>query len=190
MKYTEKQIEEILSKNLSKKRLEHTMGVCKCAIDMAQKYGVDEKKAYISALLHDCAKGMSIDEQIEYAKKHNIELSKEDMDCLPVIHATIGAKIAETEYGVCDKSILDAIRYHTVAREDMSDLEKIIYSADMLEPGRDFEGVEELRALLQESLDVVFKECLKTSLVFNINGNKTVHNDSLKSWNRLIKKGN
>lgn len=190
MTYTKNEIKEILSKKLSKNRYEHTLGVCETAIALAKRFGEDEDKAYLAALLHDCAKYMSAKEHIEYANNFGIKLSEEELLCLPVIHAPIGAEIARIEYGVEDEDVLGAIRYHTVAKEDMSVLQKIIYTADMIEPSRKFDGVEELRSLASKSLDEVFKACLKTSLIFNITADKRVHPNSLQCWNDILQKGN
>ncbi len=190
MTYTKNEIKQILSKKLSKNRYEHTLGVCETAIALAKRFGEDESKAYLAALLHDCAKYMSTKEQIEYANDHGIKLSEEELLCPPVIHAPIGAEIARIEYGVKDRDVLGAIRYHTVAKEDMSVLEKIIYTADMIEPNREFDGAEELRTLASKSLDETFKACLKASLMFNITDNKRVHPNSLKCWNDILQKGN
>lgn len=190
MTYTKNEIKGILLNKLSKSRYEHTLGVCETAIALAKQFGEDEDKAYLAALLHDCAKYMSAKEQIEYANNNGIKLSEEELLCPPVIHAPLGAEIARIEYGVEDGDVLDAIRYHTVAKENMSVLEKIIYTADMIEPNRKFDGVEELRNLASMSLDKVFKACLKASLMFNITDNKRVHPNSLKCWNDIIQKGN
>ena len=133
-----------LKSTLSEKRYKHSLGVCDEAVKLAEKYGADTEKAYTAGILHDCAKGYDTDEQIELCQKYGVVLDDITLACKPVIHAPLGAKIAKTEYGVNDKDVLDAIMCHTVAKENMSLLDKIIYIADMIEPMRDFDGVTSL----------------------------------------------
>jgi len=189
MNYTNNEIKHILSQKLPSKRYLHVLGVCDTAAKMAHKFGIDEQKAYLAALLHDCVKYMATSELIEYANNLGVKLSGEDIECPQVIHAPLGAQIAKVEYGVEDNEILDAIKYHTVARENMTKLDMIIYVADMIEPTRNFDGVEDLRKIAFENLEKGFIECLKTSLMFNIKADKKIHSNSLKCWNSILKKG-
>lgn len=139
--------------------------------------------------MHDCAKGYDTDEQIELCQKYGVVLDDITLACKPVIHAPLGAKIAKTEYGVNDKDVLDAIMCHTVAKENMSLLDKIIYIADMIEPMRDFDGVEELRKAAYENIDRAFILGLKQSIVFNAQKNKIIHPNTLSAWNYMLMNG-
>ncbi len=179
-------MKEKLKKVLSEKRYNHCMGVCDEAVKMAKKYGVDEDKAYTAALLHDCAKGFDIDTQISMCKEYGIVLDDITLKCPAVIHAPLGAVIAQKEYGICDEEILEAIRVHTVGKENMSVLDKIIYIADMIEPNRDFRGVDELRKKAYEDIDTAFIASLKQSIMFNAKKNKIIHPDTLSAWNYIL----
>ena len=156
-----------LKSTLSEKRYKHSLGVCDEAVKLAEKYGADTEKAYTAGILLD-----------------DITLA-----CKPVIHAPLGAKIAKAEYGVNDKDVLDAIMCHTVAKENMSLLDKIIYIADMIEPMRDFDGVEELRKAAYENIDRAFILGLKQSIVFNAQKNKIIHPNTLSAWNYMLMNG-
>lgn len=180
------QITERLKDSLGKKRFIHSMGVCDTAVHLARKYGADEEKAYTAGLLHDCAKGMKIPEQLEKCAEYGLKLDKHTMLCPPVIHAPLGAEMAKREYGVTDEEILDAIRRHTVGGSGMTLLDKIIYTADMIEPSRDFDGVERLRELAEQDIDEAFFESVKQSLIFNITENKPIHPDTLDSYNEAV----
>ena len=105
MNYTDNEIKHILSQKLPSKRYLHISGVCETAVKMARKFGIDEQKAYMAALLHDCVKYMTTDELIESANSLGVELSGEDIECPQVIHAPLGAQIAKIEYGVEDTEI-------------------------------------------------------------------------------------
>ncbi len=186
--YTDNQIKEKLKALLSQKRYIHTIGVSETAKKLARLYGEDEEKAYLSGLLHDCAKYMSIDEQLKKCEELGVELDFETRSCAPVIHAPLGAQMAKDEYGIDDEEILNAIRYHTVARVGMSRLEKIIYIADMTEPSREYEEVEDLRKISETDLDKAMLKCLGECIMFNIKKGIAVHSDSVKCYNELVYK--
>lgn len=181
------EIEQRIKRALDKKRYEHSLGVANEAREMALRLGADEDKAYLAGLLHDCAKCMSMEEYKALSLKYNVELDDITLNCPPVIHAPIGAAVAEYEYNITDSEILDAIRYHTVARENMTLLDKIIYLADMTEPGRDFDGVDEIRALAALDILNAYKRAVARSLIYNISKGKTVHPNTLYAWNELCK---
>lgn len=179
-------MKEKLKRTLSEKRYKHSLGVCDEAVKLAQKYGADKDKAYLAGLLHDCAKGYDINEQIELCLKYRVIPDEITLKCTPVLHAPLGAAIAKAEYGVKDKEVLEAIRCHTVAKANMSLLDKIIYIADMIEPMRDFLGVEELRKAAYEDINKAFIMGLKQSIVFNAEKNKIIHPDTISAWNYML----
>ena len=174
---------EKLKAALTEKRFIHSLGVRDEAVRMAKLFGCDEEKAYIAGLLHDCAKYPAIEKEERKIIEYNLCFDELTMLCRPVVHAPLGAVVAKKEYGITDSEILDAIRFHTTAREDMSLLGKIIYVADMTEPSREFEGVELLRSLSHKSIDEAFVEALRQSLVFNLKKKTIIHTDTLKAWN-------
>ena len=129
-------IQEKLRSVLKKKRFEHTLGVRYTAGALAMCHGVDLKKAQLAGLLHDCAKHYTDEQLLQTAKKNNIEVSSAERRSPQLLHAKIGALLAKQEYGVEDEEILNAIRFHTTGKPDMTDLEKIIFIADYIEPLR------------------------------------------------------
>lgn len=171
---------------LKPKRYEHSIGVCDTAVKMAKLYGADTEKAYVAGLLHDCAKGFDIDRQKELCTEYGITLDKITLACPAVIHAPLGAEVARRVFGVCDEEILNAIRYHTVARANMQKLDKIIYIADMIEPLRDFDGVDILRKTAKKDLDRAFLTALGQSIGFNLAKNAVIHPNTLDAWNDML----
>ncbi len=180
-------IKDKLQAALKPERYRHSLGVCSEAVKLAKRYGADENKAYTAGLLHDCAKGMSIDEQINECHKRGVELDNIMLKCPAVIHAPLGAAVAADEYGINDSEILEAIRYHTTAKADMTTLDKIIYLADMIEPSRSFDGVELLRKTAYEDLDTAVLEAIRQSIFFNLKKNAVIHPKTLEAWNDLVK---
>lgn len=174
-------IKEKLKKALTEKRYNHSISVADEAVRLAERYGYDKDKAYLAGLVHDCAKSIPYSEAVNMG----CELDRETLACPGVVHAPVGAYVAEYEYGITDTEILDAIRYHTVARENMTLLDKIIYLADITEPYRDFDGVEKLRQLCNEDIDLAFCEALRRSVVFNIEKGNIIHPNTLYAWNEM-----
>ncbi len=125
-----------VKKRLPAGRFLHTLGVEECARPMARRYGVDEEKARTAALLHDVAKPLTLPEMIRVIEDGGETVSDEEKESEGVLHAKAGAVIARTDFGITDTEILDAIRYHTTGRPAMTELEKIIFIADFIEPGR------------------------------------------------------
>ncbi len=131
-----KEISKKLRKILKPERYEHTLGVMYTAAALAMKYGVDITQAMYAGLLHDCGKYCSTREQIRLCEKYGITLTESELEMPALIHAKLGVYLAEHQYNVSSEEILRAIRYHTTGREAMTMLEKIIYIADYIEPGR------------------------------------------------------
>ena len=158
------QIIKELQKVLSPHRFQHTIGVWDCAIKLAEKYHANIEKTAIAALLHDCAKPYKKKESVELGKQYGIEFDEWEMLEPKLMHATLGAVLAREVYGITDQEILSAIKFHTTGRENMTLIEKIIYIADFIEPNRNFEGVETLRAMTEQDLDKGVEAGLRLSI--------------------------
>lgn len=176
-----------LKASMNEKRWIHCEGVEAEAIKLAKRFGVDEKKAALAGILHDCAKGIDIEEQKRQCTVIGIELDEETVAVPAVIHAILGAEMARYKYGICDEEILSAIRKHTVGAEKMSKLDMIIYIADMIEPTRNYDGVEELRKTAYEDLESAMLAALDRSIMFNIKKENIIHTESIICRNGIIK---
>lgn len=155
-----------LKENLSEKRYTHTLGTATCANELAIKYNLNPDKAYIAGLLHDCAKCFSNEKLLEIIKNH---LNVEECEMLnyKTLHAPVSAYIAEKEFGIDDKEILSAIRWHTLGKLEMTDFEKIVFLADKIEPNtRDREYSDKVRELLKEKngLNKAILKCYKETI--------------------------
>ena len=143
-----------LSKDLSDDRYEHTIGVADTAFALALRYGADSEKAYLAGLLHDCAKCLDNDKKMELCKKYGVELTEVERENPFLIHAKLGAVLAKEKYDIDDPEIASAIAYHTTGKAGMTLLEKIIFSADYIEPGRkDIPGLKEIRECIFNDFD-------------------------------------
>ncbi len=180
------QIDESLNNTLGEKRYTHSVYVSHMAVDMAKIFGVDINKAFVAGLVHDCAKAMTYEQMLDTAKKYGYAFDTVTLSCPGIMHADIGALTAQHEYGIDDREILDAIRYHTVARRDMTKLDKIIYIADMAEPMRDYDGVDTLRELAATNLDKAYFAALHQSLRFNLEKKNIIHPNTLYAYNEVL----
>jgi len=162
-----RKLTKAMEETLSGKRFQHTLGVAYTAAAMAMKYGVDMKKALVAGLLHDCAKCMSDEKLLKLSEKENIEVTDVERRNPYLLHAKVGAMLANKEYDIDDEEILNAITYHTTGRPDMTDLEKIVFVADYMEPGRDkAPNLEKVRKLAFEDLDEAVRKILKDTLKY------------------------
>lgn len=139
---------------LSRKRWEHTLRVAVMCAQNASRVGLEERRAIIMAALHDCAKYLPPDSPLLTGFTCPAGTAE------PVIHQYSGAYVAEHTFKISDQLILDAIKYHTTGRANMTDAGILLFLCDMLEEGRKFEGVNFLRGLFKEDLHLCFKEAL------------------------------
>ncbi len=178
---------EIVKKQLTEHRYQHTLGVMETAVTLARKYGANEKKAELAAIFHDYAKFRDKTEM-----KSIIIKQKMDKELLEyngeLWHAPVGAFLAEKEAGITDSEVLDAIRYHTSGRPNMTTLEKIIYLADYIEPGRHFPGVEEVRELANHDLNQALIQAVKNTIVFLLKKNQRIFPLTFLMYNDLVNK--
>ena len=157
-------IEEYIDKNFSDKRRTHTYGVRKTALHLAEKYGCDLYKTEVAALLHDLYRGAGED-VLNYYVRH-LGLDKKYLNNPNLAHGPVAAEMITKDFGVDDKEIIDAVRYHTTGRPCMTMLDKIIYIADATEPGRSYPGVEELRREAESDIDKACLDSLKKTIDF------------------------
>ncbi|HZJ56733.1 MAG TPA: bis(5'-nucleosyl)-tetraphosphatase (symmetrical) YqeK [Clostridia bacterium] len=181
-----KQIIDRLSEMLEPKRLQHSIRVMECAERLARLHGVDEDKAVIAGLLHDCAKGFSGEALIERSKEYGIELDEISLYQRGLIHGPLGAGVASRVFGIEDLDILSAIEHHTYGKKDMDELEMVIYLADLVEPGRTFEGVDELRALASEDLEGAMLKALDDIIALVMAKGGLIHPNTLEARNSII----
>lgn len=161
------EIEGRLQKYLKPSRYAHTLGVCYTATALAMCHGSDVNKARLAGLLHDCAKSYKNEELIRYAVQHDLPISVWEKNSPHLLHAKVGAHMAQMKFGVEDEEILQAIRFHTTGKPDMSVLEKIIFIADYIEPNRKMlQGLTECRKCAFEDLDMAMYHILKNTLAY------------------------
>lgn len=176
------QMQEKLRGMLTLQRFRHSLGVMGSAVHLAKIFGAPVEKARIAGLLHDCAKDLDKADMPAMCDALGVELDPVKREQRSLIHADLGAKLAQTEFGVTDPEIISAIRYHTLGRSQMTVLEKILYIADFIEPNRrDFPGLDELRELAELDLDAAMLAAVDASVRYVRSRNKVLHEQSLQT---------
>lgn len=175
-----------LKEDIGINRYEHSIRVMEKCVELAGTYNASVEKAAVAGLLHDCGKLKGGINLLKLAESFDIILDDVTKNNNELIHSVLGAVIAERKYGIKDEEVLDAIRFHTTGRENMSLLEKIVYIADMIEPGRNFKGVEDIRKLVLFDLDEALILSMDNTLKFVIEQKKLIHLDSVRARNQLL----
>lgn len=174
-----------LKKVVSKKRFNHSIEVMNTAKELSSIYGCDIYKASIAAILHDYSKEFSPATLIEICKKYFFDEVKDYLNNVELMHGFASAAIAKEKFGILDSDILNAIKYHTTGRKNMSLLEKIIYIADAIEITRDYPEVNNIRKLVYTDLDsgILFEANHK--IIYLIKNNYTLHVNTVNMRNEL-----
>lgn len=182
-------IEEIklyLKENLMEKRYIHILGVADTAKKLAKLNGISEEKAEIAALAHDVAKNLSKVKMKQIMQENNITISQVEENNPNLWHSIIAPIEAKDKLQIEDKEILEAIRWHTTGKEDMCALTKIIYISDMIEPNRNFEGIEDIRKITFEDLDKGVYYGLTRSIEFLLSKNLLIDENTIKARNYFL----
>lgn len=145
---------EQLSVTLKPGRFEHSLSVARTSTHLAGIHGIDILRAEQAGLLHDCAKYLPLDEMRIIAVEHNLTDDETILSNRGLLHAIVGAWVAENNYGMTDSQVLDAIRYHTTGCVGMSRLSMCVCLADTIEPLREeFPLLDRIRELSEKSLE-------------------------------------
>ena len=186
MSFDYKWAEDELSKWISEKRLAHSVRVMETAEKLAGIWGADVEKAKIAGLLHDCGKLKDIKKILELCSYYEIELSKYDLLCLKVVHAQLGAKLAERIYKITDKDVIGAIKKHTLGDANMSQLDKVIFVADYIEPGHEGRTYDKIRHIAYDDIDIAVQRAYDEVIKFNIDKNEYLHPMTIIGRNSII----
>ncbi|MDF2834396.1 MAG: phosphohydrolase [Paenibacillus sp.] len=170
---------------MPERRWIHTEGVMAASVILANRYGEDPARAELAAILHDVAKYWAVDRQAGVIRDNGLPQDVLAYD-KELWHAPVGAWVAEREFGVTDEGVLDAIRYHTSGRRAMTKLDKVVWLADYIEPGRDFPGVGDIRTLAEQSLERAVLAGLDGTIGFLIAKGKRIYPLTVEARNGLI----
>ncbi len=182
------EIIERLPKYETQKRIEHSIRVKETALQLYKLWGGNKQVLVYAALLHDIARDLPIEKLIEIAEKNGYRIDKIEAENPIILHAPIGAIIAEKDFGITDKNILNCIKYHTTGRASITLNEAIIYLADFIEPGRDFEDAKKVRKMAFTDLkEAVIQETI-LNVAYLMVARVPIHPRTIEMFNSLLKK--
>lgn len=171
------EIKNDLKKVLKEHRYQHTLGVADTAKMMAEVFDVNPNMAYLAGLLHDCAKYYTNSQLLDICRKENISISECEKKAPYLLHGKVGAWIAEHKYMIEDTDILNAVKWHTTGKADMTKLEQIIFCADYIEPGRCIQpNLSYLRKIADEDLDLLTFHIVDDTLTYLKANDKLIDN--------------
>lgn len=175
-----------LAAELRPARFRHSRDVSRTAIRLSERWGADIEQARIAGILHDCARSLKGDALLSAVKGEGLLPSEIELMQPALLHAPLGAVWAQKRFGVDDPAILQAIRRHTTGAMNMTLLDKIIYLADYIEPGRNFPGVEKIRELAAVGLDEALLEAYNRTIAYIVAGDGLLHPDTVAGRNSLL----
>lgn len=174
---------------LKQERYIHSLNVEKEAVKLGKKYGEEEFKCKIAGIAHDCVKNFTDDKLYEMAYEYGVNIDIVQKYSPQLIHGPVGAAYCKDKFEIDDKDILNAICYHTTGRGNMSLLEKIIYIADIIEEGRNFQGVNELRKKAYENIDEAILMSCNLTIEYVLQRRLLIHPLTIELRNTLILEG-
>lgn len=169
---------------MSDKRYHHSICVSEAAVGLARRYGADVQKAETAGILHDIMKDLAPERQLSMMEAYGIRLTDVERSAQKLWHAMLGAEYLRKELHIADTEILDAVRYHTTGRKNMTLLDKILFIADFISADRDYPGVEKLREAAEKSLEEAMIEGFSYTIADLANSRKAIHPDTVEAYNQ------
>lgn len=179
-------MKDTLRKYLDDRRYMHSIEVMNLSMELAEKYGEDIYRAQVAGLLHDCAKCLSYDKMVEKSIEYNADVDDLMLAGGVLLHGPVGARMARYIFGIDDFDVLMAIKYHSTGRKDMTMLDKIIYIADYIEPGRAFSGIDKVRKMVYIDIDRAVLMAIDNTLDYILAEGKLIHPYTIDARNGIL----
>ena len=178
---------EAILHRLGPSAAQHSEAVAETAASLAERYGVDVESARLAGLLHDWAREDGDSKLLEDAIRAGMDVDSVEKAVPYLLHARIGAASLREEFPGISEGVVLAVARHTLGDVEMTDLDRVVYVADMIEPGRTYKGVEKLRAAVGEvSLTELFTRAYARSLRHIIRRRKRLHPAAVEVWNTIV----
>lgn len=193
MEYDLFTLKKNIAKEMTEKRFYHTLAVESVSFSLAIRYNYDTDKATLAGLLHDCVKCLPDEEMLMQCEKYNLPISDVERRNAYLLHGKLGAYYAMQKYGILDEDILSAITYHTTGKENMNLLEKIVFTADYIEPNRSKKRIPDLdniRKLAFSDIDKAVYQILANTLNYLDSGTGEIDQLTVKAYEYYKKKLN
>ncbi|MEN2765921.1 bis(5'-nucleosyl)-tetraphosphatase (symmetrical) YqeK [Ornithinibacillus xuwenensis] len=176
----------IVEPHLTKERFDHTLRVADTATKLAQKYGASTEKAELASIFHDYCKYRPLEEmeriiRLSYLPKDLLQYHHE------LWHGPVASLLIEQEHGIQDEEIQSAIYYHTTGRANMGKLELIVFVADYIEPGRSFPGLDEVREVANQNIEIAAWMVSRNTIEYLMKRQNRIYPDTFHAYNYLTK---
>jgi predicted HD superfamily hydrolase involved in NAD metabolism len=180
-------IKEYLRNTLSAKRYLHSENTALTAEKLAKIYNIDSQKAYTAGLVHDCTREIEIKIQQNMLVALGIQVDELTYNNKELLHAHTAESIIRDKFRIIDEEIISAVRFHTTGKEDMTLFEKVLFLSDVVEPTRNFPGVDYLRQLSIEDVDEALLAAFDSSIKFLMGKRSLIHTNTFLARNYILK---
>ena len=184
--YSVDNVKELLRARLSEKRYIHSLNVADECRHLAQRYDSDEEKAYFAGLVHDICKELPADVLKQKAVDSNLAISKAELETKALWHAIAGAGFLKDDMKINDIDIINAVRFHTVARAGMTKLEEIVYIGDLISADRTYKDEKKFRKLAYQELDKTMLEAVIFSIQSVIQKRGLIPEYTIEAYNQYL----
>lgn len=179
-----------ITERLGATAADHSRRVARAAGDLAGIYGVDADEATLAGILHDWHREVADDDLLSQAESAGVTVWPADRVDPRLLHARLGALDAQERFPEIPEPVVRAIERHTLGAVEMSELDMVVYVADMIEPGRTYKGVDDLReAVGSLSLSELFAEAYRHSVLHVVRQRKPLHPITVDVWNAHCVRG-
>jgi len=184
-------LQRVVEHLVTSERLKHIRNCERFSLILAERYGVDELACRIAALAHDMFahdmfRDLSLSKLLLLAEIYGVELNDVEKENPILLHGKLAAIYLQKRFDIKEKSVLNAVRYHTSGSPELDTLGKIVFLADSLEFGRVYDKVETLRKLSFKNLDTAVFETLKNKMIYALKRNLLLLPESVEMWNSMI----
>ncbi len=177
---------QLLAARIPAGRYRHCLGVADTAADLAVKHGADAEQARLAGLLHDYARDLPPAELLDLAEQAGCITCDLERRLPVLLHGPVGALLLKRDLRITDPAILQAVARHTVAAPAMTALDKIIYLADMIEPGRQFAGVRAIRQVAAADLEAALLKAMEASIIYVLDKGQPLHPATVEARNYIL----
>lgn len=175
-----------LSGEENEARYSHSVSTMTTAKRLAEEYGEDPKRAAKTALMHDMVKKLNVEEFRRYINHSNINVPEDEMEAGVTLHGIVAADLCKKLYGF-DEEMCSAIANHTMGKENMTMLEKIVFIADKIEPTRDYPEVDTLGVLAYTDIDEAIIQSINNTIKYNMSMRRVILEGSIRARNYIVK---
>lgn len=182
------EMKRLLKESLPLKRYKHSLEVYETAVKLAKEHKLDVDKVAVAALLHDCGREVAGRDSLAKAAELGIAVDETEANQPILLHAKLGVYYARHKYGVEDQEILDGILYHTTGAKNMTPLAMAVYLADLLEPTRDFPGIEDMRRLAKVDMEKAMMRAYAQTVRYLLEYDLLIHPNCILGYNQLAAK--